>query len=86
VQDTSDGKGGPVPAGPVAKRLARPLLAGEVDVIIQRTDRPTLPTDSTDIPADMPVPVTDVSGGDPVDYTVAVGGLRFFGRPATEQP
>ena len=83
VQDTSDGKGGPVPAGPVAKRLARPLLAGEVDVIIQRTDRPTLPTDD---PTDMPAPVADVPGGDPVDYTVAVGGLRFFGRPATEQP
>ncbi|MBV8348234.1 MAG: hypothetical protein JOZ49_12065 [Mycolicibacterium sp.] len=86
-QDTTDGHGGPVPRGPVTKILEHPMLASTVDVIIQHTEAPAATTPSTTASAD-PLPTlapstTADAGSNPVDYTVAVGSLKFFGYPPT---
>lgn len=83
-QDTTDGKGGPVPKGPLPKQLEHPVLASTVDVIILQTDRPTVVGTEESTPA--PVHPLPAQGSDqPVDYTVAVASLKFFGYPPTGQ-
>lgn len=88
-QDTTDGHGGPVPRGPVTKILEHPMLASTVDVIIQHTEAPTTVAPSTTASAD-PLPTLAPSttadvGTNPVDYTVAIASLKFFGYPPTGQ-
>jgi hypothetical protein len=78
-QDTTDGRGGPVPKGPLPKQLEHPVLADTVDVLILQTDRPA-PVDT-----ETPAPTAAPDQADPVDYTVAVASLKFFGYPPTGQ-